>query len=103
MSETEKIICIGTFTGGGDTTNGFPLGDTIVCNGTFIKITNNKKYESMEYGDNITTTASITGIKYTPRMIWYNPDDENTDHHQNPTPIGNDDSITNWFIQYTQP
>lgn len=101
--ETEKIICIGTFTGGGGTTNGFPLGDTIVCNGTFIKITNNKKYESMEYGNNITTTAPITGIKYTPRMIWYNPDDENTDHHQNPTPIGDDGSITNWFIQYTQP
>lgn len=92
--ENEKIICIGTLTGDGTPSGTFPSGDTIVCNGTFIKITDGKKYEAMDYDNDITTTA--TGTQYTPHMGYYNDNQHNS-------LLDLPDGATNWFIQYTQP
>lgn len=91
----ERIICIGTIDTGGNTGNGFPLGDTIACNGTFVKITNNKTYEPMEYDNDVTSTYHPTGTKYTPKMGYYGSGDN---QHNN---FIESDSINNWFIHYS--
>ena len=104
-NNNEQIICIGKLEGGGTTGGAFPGGDTINCNGTFIKIEDNKKYYSI---DKLSThrptdgTAAV-GTKYTPQMVWYDSNNDNTNHHQNPTTIVDDDDFINWFIRYTQP
>ena len=96
--ENERIICIGTLDNGpNNSVSGFPNGDTIVCNGTFVKITNNKTYESMEY-NNTPPIYAPNGTKYTPKMGYYR---ENDSQHQTLTDLPND--ATNWFILYTQP
>ena len=104
-NNNEQIICIGTLEGGGTTGGAFPGGDTIKCNGTFIKIKDNKKYYSIDKLSTHQTTngSPAVGTKYTPQMVWYDSNNDNTNHHQNPTPIDNDDDFTNWFIRYTQP
>ena len=91
----EKIICIGTLDAGGTAGNGFPLGDTIVCNGTFIKITNDKTYESMGYNSGVTSTYNPTGIKYKPKMGYYGAGDNQ--HHN----FIENNEINNWFIHYS--
>jgi len=73
-SDGTMIICVGSdaFTGKNLTT-GFPGGQDLVCNGTFITVnpTNGTYGEPSRSG-----TTTYNGTKYTPGMVYYTWDDE---------------------------
>ncbi len=97
-NENERIICIGTLDGGGTTGGTFPNGDTIICHGTFVYITEGgKKYLPISNLSNYNpTSGNGGGTRYTPHMGYYND-------NQHETLLGLPGGATNWFIQYTQP
>ena len=86
---SERIICIGTIGAPSPTsaTNGFPNGNTILCNGTFIRVTSDNMY-SQEYN---TSGTPGTGTKYAPKMGYYNTGHDTFIETGNPG---------NWFIRY---
>jgi len=109
----EQIICIGTLVARAKDVNTppkFPSGDTIECQGTFIRIVDDTKYYAIpgplphpSWYNSPTNGSPAIGTKYTPQMVWYDSNNADTNHHQNPTPIVDDGSFINWFIRYTQP
>ena len=91
----EKIICIGTLAPGPtNSAPSFPSGDTIECQGTFIKIEDDTKYYPINNLSSYQNTSGnpATGARYTPHMGYY-------DDNQHGTLIESDNP-TNWFIKY---
>ena len=94
-NNSERIICIGTIdtTTSSQSVTGFPNGKQVICNGTFIHVTSENKYNQMTYNN---TPTPVTGyIKYIPTMVYYGPND-----NQHTSPTLTTDDVSNWFIKY---
>ncbi|MCR4918041.1 MAG: hypothetical protein K5912_03810 [Alphaproteobacteria bacterium] len=85
-----KLVCLGT-TSGDDTTSNFPNGQTVMCNGTIIKISDDNKYT-------LPTSSDASGHYYTPRMYYY----QNQERQTKTDYDGTDTDVTSWFIGYQQ-
>ena len=88
---TKRLVCIGanSVNGGGDTSGGFPNGDEVRCNGTFIMVDDNKIYtEPTKSG-----TGTGGGVHYTPQMYYY----DTNGTAQTLTQTG---TANQWFIGY---
>ena len=89
----KKLVCVGDneITGGGATDTGFPAGDQIKCNGTYIYVENNKYTEPSKDSSGVGGDA----IHYVPRMHYYLSDD-----NQHANPQNTISGIQSWFINY---
>lgn len=89
----KKLVCVGDnkITGGGATDTGFPAGDQVKCNGTYIYVENNKYTEPSKNGTGVGGTA----VHYAPKMRYY-PNNDNK--HEDPQDVTS--GIQSWFINY---
>ena len=98
----KKIVCIGDDELIGDaSTEEFPSGSRVLCNGTFIMIdTSNNAYTDIPSAW-MRTGSGTGGAAYTPKMVYYNAPSGNQHAHDNDTmqsaTPGTHDA---WFINY---